>query len=92
VTSILTSPSDHTEMPKRMVGRKVVRTCSCGKPFPCEEGRWNRLRAEVERYRDAHRDHAADLEGEGKDSGMPFARALELDWVLATMDRMEAGE
>jgi len=54
--------------------------------------RWAALRAEVQQYRDAHRDHAADLEGEGKDSATAYARALELDWVLALMDRMEEGQ
>jgi hypothetical protein len=90
MTPVLPSPSDHLEMPKRMTGRRLVRTCSCGKPWPCDQSRWNLLRAEVERYRDAHRDHAADLEGEGKDAATAFARALELDWVLAVMARMEA--
>lgn len=89
MTRILPAPSDHLKMPKRLVGRQIVRTCSCGKPWPCEQGRWNRLRAEVKQYRDAHRSHAADLEGEGKDAATAWARALELDWVLAAMDRME---
>jgi hypothetical protein len=30
-------PAVHTEGPKRMTGRKLVRTCSCGKPWPCPE-------------------------------------------------------
>ena len=50
------------------------------------------LREEVERYRDAHRTRAADLEGEGKDTKMARALASELDWVLALMDQMEASQ
>ena len=86
------SPSDHAEMPKRLVGRRIVRSCSCGKPWPCEEGRWNRLRAEVQQYRDIHRNHAADLEDEGRNAATAYARALELDSVLALMDRLEEGQ
>ena len=30
-------PPEHTEGPKRMAGRKLVQTCSCGKPWPHPE-------------------------------------------------------
>lgn len=87
------APSDHAEMPKRMVGRRLVRTCSCGKPWPCEQGRWNRLRKEVTGLRAIHNDRGAGLEGEGKDGAdLAYARADELKRVLDLMDRMEAGQ
>lgn len=30
-------PAEHTEGPHRMIGRRLVRTCSCGKPWPCQQ-------------------------------------------------------
>jgi len=55
--------------------------------------RWNRLRAEVQQYRDAHYDRACDLAEEGKDGAeVAFAVAGELGKVLALMDRMASGE
>lgn len=53
--------------------------------------RWTSLREEITRYRDAHRERAADAESEGKPTTVTKAQARELDWVLATMDRMEEG-
>jgi hypothetical protein len=54
------------------------------------EARWTALRAEVERERDAHRERAGVLAREGS-GGESLARVLAgtLDWLLATMDRME---
>jgi hypothetical protein len=92
-TSVLPSPADHLEMPKRVVGRRLVRTCSCGAAWPCEKSagmRWAELRAEVELYRDAHNERGNDLIDEGKGGAdLAYARADELDKVLAAMDRME---
>ena len=56
------------------------------------EARWAALRKEIESYRDTHRRRAGDLTDEGKDPAMATALARELDWVLAAMDRMEAGQ
>ena len=50
------------------------------------------LRTEIESYRDAHRTRAGDLTDEGKDPATATALARELDWVLAAMARMEAGQ
>ena len=92
MTSVLPSPSDHAEMPKRMVGRRLVRTCSCGKPWPCEQARWNLLREVIKMERDAQDGLAAEHAEYGRDarSEQCYAEVKTLDWVLATMDRMEA--
>jgi len=74
-----------------MVGRRLVRTCSCGKPYPCEEGRWNRLRTEIKRER-AAMDEAAAGHGELGHSHLEdraYGRVEECDYLLALMDRME---
>lgn len=91
--SVLPSPSDHAEMPKRMTGRRVVRTCSCGKPWPCEQSRWNQLRKEIKLYRDIHNERASGLIDEGKGGAdLAYARADELGNVLAAMDRLETDQ
>ena len=93
MTSVLPSPSDHAEMPKRMTGRKVVRTCSCGKPWPCDQSRWDRLREEIAELRAVHYERACDLADEGKDGDeRAFGRVEAYDELLATMERMEAGQ
>ena len=92
--SALPSPADHAEMPKRLVGRTVVRTCSCGKPWPCEQSRWAALRAEIEKKRATACNVAAGLSDEEAErfvTGRAFGRVDGYDEVLATMDRMEAG-
>ena len=92
MAAVLPSPSGHAEMPHRMVGRKLVRTCSCGKPWPCDETRWNRLRAEIERQRAGQDQLAADHAESGHDwqTERAYGRVEALDRLLATMDRMEA--
>lgn len=94
MSAILPSPSDHAEMPHRMTGRRLVRTCSCGKPYPCEEGRWNRLREEIQRERAAQDEIAADHGelGHRDQEERAFGRVEAYDELLATMDRMEAGQ
>ena len=52
--------------------------------------RWARLYDELAELRDLHNGRGADLEGEGKDAATAFARADELNKVLARMARMEA--
>ena len=56
MTAVLPSPSDHLEMPKRMAGRRVVRTCSCGKPWPCDQSRWQLLKEALTSARDSHQE------------------------------------
>ena len=92
MTTVLPSPSDHAEMPHRMVGRRMVRTCSCGKPWPCEQARWNRLRAEIAEERAAQDEIAAEHDEYGREGQAVscYGRVKALDWLLATMDRMEA--
>ena len=94
MTSVLPSPSDHAEMPKRMVGRRLVRTCSCGKPWPCDQTQWNRLREEIRAERATHDHQAADHAELGHDWSADAAYGVVrvLDRLLATMDRMEAGQ
>ena len=90
----LPSPSDHLEMPKRMVGRRLVRTCSCSKPWPCDQTRWNRLREHIREERAAEDQLAADHEESGHDwqTERAYGRVEALDELLATMDRMEADQ
>ena len=90
--TVLPSPSDHAEMPHRMVGRKLVRTCSCGKPWPCDQTRWNRLREEIRQERARQAQLAADHAESGHDwqTERAYGRVEALDRPLATMDRMEA--
>jgi hypothetical protein len=93
--AVLPSPSDHAEMPKRMVGRKVVRTCSCGKPWPCDEARWNRLRDQITRDAETEQELGDGYSEMGTDESETRAvkhwgRAGALREVLAAMDRMEA--
>lgn len=91
LTPKLPSPSDHAEMPKRMTGRRLVRTCSCGKPWPCDQSRWNRLRQFIEQERAVFTaDHAEP--GHGWQTERAYGAVLTLDRLLATMDRMEAGQ
>ena len=93
MTAVLPSPSDHAEMPHRMVGRTLVRTCSCGKPWPCEQARWNRLREHIRTER-ADRDQlAADHEESGHDwqTERAYGAVEALDRLMVTMDQMEAG-
>ena len=93
MTGVLPSPSDHAEMPKRMVGRRLVRSCSCGKPWPCDQTQWNRLREEIQRERATHYERACDLADEGKDGDeRAFGRVEECDYLLTVMDRMEADQ
>ena len=91
MTSILPSPSDHLEMPKRMVGRRLVRACSCGKPWPCDQAQWNRLREEIRQLRATEYDLAGDHAELGHDgpSERAYGAVDALDGVLALMDRME---
>ena len=91
MTSVLPPPSGHAEMPKRVVGRRLVRTCSCGKPYPCEEGRWNRLREHITGERAAQDQLAADHGelGHRDQEERAYGRVEALDGLLATMDRME---
>lgn len=72
-------PPGHIEGPKRMAGREMVRTCSCGKPWPCEQARWNQLREKVQKAREFQRKFAADTE-----DARGTARAL--NGVLAAME------
>ena len=94
MSTVLPSPSDHAEMPHRMTGRKVVRTCSCGKPWPCDQSRWNRLRDHITRER-AAQDEAAGGHGElghRDQEERAYGRVEALDGLLAAMERMEAGQ
>ena len=100
MTSVLPRPSDHLEMPKRVVGRRLVRTCSFGASWPCEKSaglRWTSLRDQITR------DAATEQElGDGYgDMGtnpswdcanQHWGRAEALREVLATMERMEADQ
>ena len=93
MTTVLSSPSDHAEMPHRMVGRRMVRTCSCGKPWPCEQSRWNRLRADIRQERDLMDEQAADhseLSGHEWQTERCYGRVEECDRILAHMDELEA--
>ena len=93
MSTVLPSPSDHAEMPKRMVGRRLVRSCSCGKPWPCDQSRWNLLRAEIAEERVIHYERACDLSDEGTDGDeRAFGRVEECDYLLALMERMETGQ
>lgn len=94
MSAILPSPSDHAEMPHRMTGRRLVRTCSCGKPYPCEEGRWNRLREHITGERAAQDQLAADHGelGHRDQEERAYGRVEALDGLLATMDRMDRME
>ena len=95
--SILPSPSDHAEMPKRIVGRRLVRTCSCGKPWPCDQSAalllaaaWADLRAEVKSHRDSQHELAGDHEESGHDwqTERAYGRVEALDWMMAAIDRI----
>ena len=91
--SALPSPSDHAEMPKRMVGRRIVRACSCGKPWPCDQSKWNRLRADIRQERDIMDEQAADhgeLSGHEWQTERCYGRVEECDRILALMDELEA--
>jgi hypothetical protein len=93
MTSVLPSPSDHLEMPKRMTGRRLVRTCSCGKPWPCEKSagmRWTSLRDHIRQERATQDDLAAEHAEYGRDdqSERAYGRVEAYDEMLATMDRM----
>ncbi len=92
MTSVLPSPSDHAEMPHRVVGRTLVRTCSCGKPWPCDQARWNRLREHIRQERAFQDQLAADHSELGHDdqTERAYGRVEALDDLLVTMDRMEA--
>ena len=91
--AVLPSPSDHAEMPKRVVGRRMVRTCSCGKPWPCDQARWNRLREHITQERAAQDQLAGDHEesGHGWQTERAYGRVEALDRLLAVMDELEAG-
>ena len=92
--TVLPSPSDHLEMPKRMVGRRLVRTCSCGKPWPCDQTRWNRLREEIQQERAAQDHLAADHDESGHywQTERAYGRVEALDRLMAVMDRMETDQ
>ena len=91
--AVLPSPSDHAEMPKRVVGRRMVRTCSCGKPWPCDQARWNRLRDHITAERAALDEAAAEHAEYGRDdqSERCYEQVRLLDRLLAVMDELEAG-
>ena len=92
MTAVLPSPSDHAEMPHRMVGRTLVRTCSCGKPWPCDQARWNRLREHIRTERAAQDELAAEHAEYGREfrSARAYGAVAALDRLLEVMDRMEA--
>ena len=100
MTSVLPSPSGHAEMPKRVVGRRLVRTCSCGKPWPCEKSageRWAELRVKLnvdaateQRLGDDYSETSGDLAWDS--ANQHWGRAQALREVLASMDKMEAGQ
>ena len=94
MSTVLPSPSDHAEMPHRMIGRKLVRTCSCGKPWPCEEGCWNRLREYIRTERTTQDHLAADHAelGHWEQEERAYGRVEALDRLLTVMDRMEADQ
>ena len=100
MSAVLPSPSDHAEMPHRMIGRRLFRTCSCGKPWPCEKSadtRWTSLREQITRDAATEQELADGYSEMGTDSSEDRAnrhwgRAGALREVLATMDRLEAGQ
>lgn len=58
------------------------------------EARWTALREEIRQERAAQDEIAAEHAEWGRDgqSVSCYGRVKALDWVLATMDRMEAGQ
>jgi len=93
MAAVLPSPADHLEMPHRMIGRKIVRTCSCGKPWPCDQARWNRLREHIRAERAAQDQLAAEHAGYGREfrSSRAYGAVAALDRLMTVMDEMEAG-
>ena len=85
----MTAPA-HTERPVRLADGKTY--CSCGKPWPCDQARWNRLREHIRTERAAHDQLAADHEESGHDwqTERAYGAVEALDRLMATMDQMEA--
>ena len=93
--SVLPSPSDHAEMPHRMVGRQLVRRCSCGAPWPCERsapGRWAALRVKLTEDIAIEQELGDDYSEMSTDTseataGWHWGKAQALRDLLAWMDR-----
>ncbi len=64
---------------------------SFGASFPAEPDRWTALRSEIQQERTTQDNLAAEHAewGRGARSEQCYAEVKALDWVLATMERME---
>lgn len=82
--------SSITDVPGLVTCKNCLRAIErnrAARPQRPEVQTWNQLREKVTYQRDVKRDQA-DREGNARLHGAAEA----LDWILATMDRMEAGQ